>query len=1052
MRKLIEYFIKFPLAVNLVMVLIVFFGFIGASRMNSNLFPNSPKRNIMVEAVYPGASPEEVEEGVVLKIEENLKGVTGLERLTSVSSENSGQVTVEMISGTDMTQALADVENAVNRISSFPTGVESIITYKQENTNFVINFGITGDKVNLHTLKENARKIEKDLMAIRGISKVSLSGFPDEEIVILLDESAMQAYNLTFQEVAAAVSEANLNLTGGSIKDGKEEFFIRVKSKGYQSEELDHLVIRNTENGGVIRLKDVAEVKDQWKDTPTKALLNGNRTAIVTVSCTYEEDVVNISSLVKDYINNFNQENELLEATVIKDMSVILQQRLDLLTENGIMGIVLVLVFLSLFLNPRIAFWVAGGIPISILGMFIIISYTAVTINMITLFAMIVVLGILVDDAIVIAENIYQHYEKGKTSVKAAIDGTMEVIPAVLSAVLTTMVAFSAFIFLDGNMGDFFSEMSMIVISILFVSLIEGLIILPGHIAHSKALKKGYKKSFKPTQYTEDAMRWAKENLYRPAIIFLLRNKLVAICTPTALFMIAIGMIAKGYVGVTFFPYVEGDDITLSLQMPTGTQEEVTSKWVDEINKAINEVDKELTANQPEGRHMIQQVSESYQNSENKVQVSITLLDAEVRTGGIYDVINGIQQRVPSIPGAEKYEFVAFSPFGKPFALSLNHSDISSLSKAKEELKQMLTKIPELRDIADNTPVGSREIHLQLKEKANLLGISLQDVIGQVRQAFFGLEVQRLQRGQDEVRVWVRYKPENRNAIGQLEDMKIRLSNGNAYPLSEIATLSFVNGYSAINHLDFQREVQITAELTDPDASVPEIIKKVNEKYIPELQHKYPGLTASYDGQKREQDKVMRSAKVVLPVVMVLMLAIVIFTLRSVSQSILVFAMIPFSFIGVIIAHWIHSVPICIISFLGVIALVGVVVNDSLVLINALNINLKQGMKYVDALVEAGASRFRPILLTSLTTIAGMGPMVFEKSLQARFLVPMVVTIAYGILAATLATLFVLPVLLTLVNKLKVLWASLKTGKAVTSEEVESAIKEIKYEYTHEEV
>ncbi|GAA4832790.1 efflux RND transporter permease subunit [Algivirga pacifica] len=1052
MKKLIEYFIKFPLAVNLVMVLIVFFGFMGVREINSNFFPNSPNRFVMVQAVYPGASAEEIEEGVVLKIEENLKGITGLERLTSVSRENSGQVTVEMQSGTNMEKALTDVENAVNKISSFPVGVESIITFKQENVNFAINFGIAGEEANLHTLKATARTIEKDLLAMNGVSKVELSGFPEEEIAILLNESAMRAYNLTFQEVARAVSVANLNMTGGSIKDGQEEFFIRVKDKAYTSEELDHLIVRRTDNGGVIRLKDVAEVKDQWADTPTRVLINGERGVIVTVSSTYEEDVVDISEKVRNYITDFNNSNTNLQATIVKDMSVILQQRLDLLTDNGIMGIVLVLVFLSMFLNPRIAFWVAIGIPISMLGMFIIISFTGVTINMITLFALIVVLGILVDDAIVVAENIYQHYEEGKTSVRAAIDGTMEVLPAVLSAVLTTMVAFSTFVFLDGRMGDFFSEMAIIVIAILFVSLIEGLIILPGHIAHSKALQAGYQKRFNVTQKTEDAMRWLRTHTYKPVITYILDHKILGLAIPTALFITSIALLGKGYVDATFFPYVEGDDITMNLEMPSGTQEEVTDEWLNVINKAIDEVNEELSVNQPGGQALIQKVSETYLNAENKVRVNITLLDAEVRKGGIYDVIDGIQEKVPAIPGAEKYEFVAFSPFGKPFSLSLNHPDLAQLNKAKEELKIELKSIQELRDIADNTPVGNREILITLKDKAYHLGITLQDVISQVRQGFFGLEAQRLQRNEDEVRVWVRYRPENRKTIGQLEDMRIRMPDGSAYPVNEIANLEFVNGVSAINHLDFQREVNITAELTSPNASVPAIIKQVNTDILPKLQDKYPGLKASYDGQKREQEKVVNSAQRVLPIVFFSMFAIVVFTLRSVTQSILVFAMIPLSVIGVIIGHMVHNVPICILSFLGFIALVGVVVNDSLVFINALNLNLKRGMKYREALIEAGTSRFRPILLTTLTTVAGMGPMVFETSMQAKFLIPMVVTIAYGIIAATTTTLIVLPILLDMVNKLKRKWHKLKTGEELTAEEVESAIKELKYEYKHEEV
>ncbi|WP_072159032.1 efflux RND transporter permease subunit [Persicobacter sp. CCB-QB2] len=1051
MKSIISYFIKFPLAVNLVMVLIFVFGLVSLSGIQRNFFPNFPNYNIYVDVLYPGASPEEIEEGATLKIEEEVKGISNMERVTSVSSENSGKVTIEMERGTDMDKALTDVKNAVEKIASFPTGVESVVAYKHDNVNFAVNFTVTpkGDQsVSLKYLKQEAQKMEHDLLKIQGISKVDLAGYPEEEIGVLLDEEAMEAYNLTFQEVSMAVSAANLIMTGGTIKDGEEEFFIRMRNKSYESMGLEDIVVRHTAAGGVIRLSDVATIKDQWEDTPSKVMYNGKPAFLVIINTTFEEDVVQASDIVKEYIADYNARQDVLEAALNKDMSTILQQRIDLLVDNGLMGIILVLIFLSLFLNPRIAFWVAVGIPFSMMGMFILIPATSVTINMMSLFAMILVLGILVDDAIVVAENIYRHWQMGKPPVKAAIDGTLEVSPAVVSGVITTMLAFSAFMFVDATMGDMFSEVAIIVISILFVSLIEGLIILPAHVAHSKALKQGEKTAWqKYMGWAERGLLKFRDKVYVPIFRKSIEYKSVTFAIFTAMFIISIGMVANRIVGSTFFPEVEGDDFTIELTMPRGTEEAVTQQYLDKIMHAIWEVNDELRDAQPGQQDMVQDVFQRFLSSGSQASMQITLLDAEQRNGAASDVIQRIRDKVGDIPGAEGLTYESFSPFGKAVAISLVGDDNEVLQQAKEDLKIGLRAMPELTDISDITPIGNREFEIELKEKAHYLGVTVQEVISQIRDGFFGREAQRLQRGKDEVKVWVKYPEENRRDLGQLEDMKIRLADGSAYPLSELATIKMVNGVANIRHLEYDREVQLQANQVDPKASLPDIMKKMQKEVLQPILAQYPGVTADFDGQQREMVKTVNSIKFVLPIVLVLMFAMVVLTLRSVSQSVLVYAMIPLAFIGVVFGHWFHGFSVSMMSGMGMIALVGVMINDGLVLINAMNINLKEGMPYKEALIEAGISRFRPIMLTTLTTVVGMAPMVFETSLQAQFLIPVALSLAYGMILATTTTLLLLPAMLLVVNQLKVKIASLREGRTVSNEEVESAIKEMEYEY-----
>jgi len=1055
MKNLIAYFMKFPVAVNLILVMTLLFGFFSLTGIQKNFFPNVPQRNIYVDIVYPGASPEEVEEGAILKIEENVKGLEGMERITSVSRENSGTVTIEMLKGTDMDEALIKVKNEVDRIASFPIAIESVVTYKHDDVNFSINYVVTPNKgvnISLKAMKATARQMEHDLLRKDGISKVSIGGYPNEEIAILLKEDALESYSITFSEIARAVASTNLIMTGGSIKDGEEELFIRVRNREYQSEGIEDIVIRNTPNGGIIRLKDVATIQDQWADAPSEVLFNNQQSVVITIQNTFSEDIMKATDAVKEYIAEFNESQDQLTATVIRDQSDLLNQRIELLGKNGIIGIVLVLLFLSLFLNPRIAFWVALGIPFSMLGMFILIPGTPVTINMLSLFGLILVLGILVDDAIIVAENIYRHWQMGKKPIKAAVDGTLEVTPAVLSGVLTTMMAFSAFIFIDGRMGDMFKEISIVVIAILFVSLIEGLILLPAHVAHSKALKPDYKSKW--VQY----MGWAERGLlklrditYLPLVKNAIKYKTITFAVFIGMFIMSIGMVKARWVNVTFFPQVDGDNISISLSMPSGTDESVTQKEVDKISDAIWEVNEDMKSLQPGNASIIKQTFQQFQGSGSKAMVQITLLDGESRASTTDDVTIRLREKVGDIPGAEALLFEGFNPFGKALVISLVGDDNDILRKAKEELKLGLNNMPEVTDVSDNTPIGNREVEITLKEKAHHLGITLQDVIGQVREAFWGNEAQRLQRGKDEVKVWVKYSEDNRKSIGQLEDMKIRLGNGVAYPLSELVTMKTVNGFSSIQHLDFDREVQIEANQSNPNASLPDIIKKIEKEILTPIYAKYPGVKANYDGQKRESKKVGDSMARVMPVILLLMFCVVILTLRSVTQSILVYMMIPLSLVGVILGHWIHGMSLSIMSGMGVIALIGVMINDSLVLINALNINLKEGMSYEKALVEAATSRFRPIILTTLTTIAGMAPMLLETSMQARFLIPMAISVSYGMAMATTTTLVLLPVMLLIANGTRFQWNKSILHKDVNREEIEPAIKELKYTQDYED-
>ncbi len=593
MKNLVGFFIKYPVAVNVLMAMFFIFGWFGYKELSSTFFLIFESRTINIQAVYPGASPEEIKEGVIIKIEDNLKGVTGVERVTSVSSENSGTITVDVLRGYNADQVIDDVRNAVDQINSFPVGMEPVVVYKLENTNFTINFALSAENIDLLTLKKIGRGIENDLRKVDGISKVSLSGFPDEEIEIAFHEDDLRSYNISFDEAAAAIRASNIRSTGGTIKGDEEELLIRANSQRYYAGGYENIVIRADEGGKLVRVGDVAEVRDQWADNPSRVQINASPAVVVQVSNTDSENILETSEIINAYVNDFNQDNDIIEATVIRDQAVVLNQRKELLFENGMIGIFLVLILLSLFLNWRIAFWVAVSLPISFFGMFILANYFGVTINVISLFGMIVVVGILVDDGIVVSENIFQHYEMGKNPIRAAIDGTLEVFPAVTSAVLTTIIAFSTFFFLDGRSGDFFSEMSVVVIATLAVSLIEVIIILPSRVSHSDALSRE-KKVSKLQDSTNRFMNWMRDKVYAPGLRYFLQNRLLAVAIPVSLFIITIGTFQGGIIRAQYFPFIESDNFTVSLKMPAGTTEENTNEWLEYIENAVWEVNAEL--------------------------------------------------------------------------------------------------------------------------------------------------------------------------------------------------------------------------------------------------------------------------------------------------------------------------------------------------------------------------------------------------------------------------------------------------------------------------
>ncbi|QNJ97052.1 efflux RND transporter permease subunit [Constantimarinum furrinae] len=1055
MRKLIAYFIKYEVAVNVCILAFIIFGVIGMLQLKSSFFPLAESQIIRINISYPGAAPEEIEEGVVLKIEDNLKGLIGVDRVTSVSRENGGNITVEIESDENIDLMLSEVKNAVDRVPNFPTGMEPLVVAKQENIRQTIDFAISGEGVNLSSLKQIGRQVENDLRGMDGISQIAVSGYPEEEIEIAVRENDLLAYDLTFAEVAAAVSQANILTTGGNIKTNAEDYLIRANNRSYYGNELNNLVVRAKQDGTVVRLQDVATVRDRFSETPNASYFNGNIAVNVEITNTNSEDLISTAEQVNEYIEIFNEKHTGVKIDVVSDSSIRLQQRTQLLLENGAAGILLVLLFLSFFLNTRLAFWVALGLPIAFLGMFIFAANFNVTINVLSLFGMIIVIGILVDDGIVISENIYQHYEMGKSRVQAAIDGTMEVLPAIVSAIITTVLAFSTFLFLEGRIGEFFSEVSTIVILTLVVSLVEALIILPAHIAHSKALlkqdpnkkRKGLDKFLfslrKFNEYGDRFMRYCRDNIYSPTLRFALRQRFLTFAILLTLMILTIGCYKGDIIKQAFFPRIASDRVSIDLLMPEGTNPKITDSIITMVESAAWRVNEEYTAKQTGNKQVVENIIKRVGPGNNKASLQVNLLPGEERDFDSQSITNSIREETGPVSGVERLSFGSGGNFGgNPVSVSLLGNNTEELKAAKRELRASLEANPLLADITDTDPEGIKEINVQLKPTAYALGLNLRDVMSQIRAGFFGLQAQRFQRGQDEIRVWVRYDRGNRESINDLDDMRIVTSTGQRVPFGEIASYEIRRGDESISHLDGRREIQVNADMKDPNGSPVGVLDEIKTVIMPEIMSKYPTVSASYEGQNRERNKLSDSAVTVIPIVLFLIYIVIAFTFRSYSQPLLLILMIPFSFIAVAWGHWFHDFPINILSALGIIALIGIMVNDGLVLIGKFNSYLKDGMKFDQALYEAGRSRFRAIFLTSLTTIAGIAPLLLEKSRQAQFLKPMAISIAYGIGIATVLTLIILPLLLSVTNDIKANSKWLITGKKVSREEVERAIKE----------
>lgn len=1039
MKKAIQYFIKYHISADVLLLLIGILGVLSAINIQRSQFPRVESRNIIIETTYIGASPSEVEKGITLKIEEEIDGLEGIKKVSSTSMENLSTVNVEIFSNYKIETILSDVKNAIDRVNTFPENAETPVIYKRERTDPAADIMISGD-VDLKTLKKFAEKAEQQLLAKKNISKVIISGYPDEEIEIAINKKALDAYQLTFEDVARVVKGSNIEMTGGQLEMDNTKITIRAESKAYYAEQLENIIVQTSTNGTNIFLKDIASIKNQWADIPQREFYNGKPAAKIEIMSRLNEDIITTASEAKEFIAEFNTENSIVQAFLLRDGSIGIQQRTDLLVDNGLLGFFLVLALLGLFLKPRIAFWVALSIPISIAGMFIIMPFSTVNINMLSLFGLILVIGILVDDGVVIAENIFQKYEKGLPAHQAAIEGVMEVLPSVVSAVITTCWFFMLFFLIEGQMGDFMSNIAFVVIATLLFSLIEGFFILPAHIAHSKDLQQSGQKNIMERSSTA-FFDFLKNYLYKPTLRFCLNNKTITLSTGIVILALAVNLVKGGVVKVTFFPNIDQDNVNVTLKMPAGTTENITKNILVRIEKAAWELNQELSSQRSDSQKVVQSIARSIANSPNEGSLFISLLDGETRNMLSSDFANMLRDKVGKVYEAEYLTYGQGSIFGAAIQVGFVGENMEELRKAKDKFKAILEADKRLKNISDNDQKGGLEFHIELLPKAKSLGLTISTIIQQIRQGYFGYEIQRLQRGTDEVKVWLRYTNQERSSFEELLEMKIRAGQ-NSYPLKELVKLHEKRAALKIAHVNNRSKMEVSASLNDPNASATEIFNEAKDIIIPQILAQHPSVDVIYEGQSERAGDTTASMQRWLPIILLLVFFTVVLTFRSFLQALIVLLLIPFAFIGVVGGHWLHGLPISMLSLFGILAVAGVVINDSLVLVSTMNRYLKEGMSFREAVYQASVSRFRPILLTSVTTVAGLLPIVLEKSLQAQFVIPMAISLAYGLLSATFIMLLMLPPLLVVINHIRRGWRWLWEGETVRPRDVEPSVLE----------
>jgi multidrug efflux pump subunit AcrB len=1021
---MIAWFTRNDVAANLLMISIVLIGLFSLrTQIPLEVFPSFETDRISVNVSLRGATPEDVEKGVTIRIEESVQDLEGVEQITSRSSEGGAAVIIEVQNGYDPREMLADIKTRVDAINTFPVDAEKPLVSLAQRKRDVISVTVAGIYTEQEIL-EFAEKVRDDLLRLPGVTQLELSGIRNYEIALEISKDKQRQYGLTFNQIANAVNKASTDVSSGNIKTQGGDILIHTKGQAYRKDEFANIAIKTSPEGTIIRLGDVANIRDGFEETPVRTRYNGKQAVFIDVRRIGKQSAIDVADKVKQYIESRQASlPQGYELSYWDDDSTIVQKRITTLTSNALQGGILVLALLTLFLRPGIALWVFIGIPVSFMGAFFAMPLFGITLNIMSLFGFILVLGIVVDDAIVTGENVYTHLRNAESSEEAAIKGTQEVATPVTFGVLTTVAAFLPLAFIEGARGAIFAQIPVVVIPVLLFSLIESKFVLPAHLKHIKMRhEKGEPGKFEAFQQRfADGFERAIIRFYQPVLGVAIRNKLATLSLFVGIFALIMALVMSGWTKFIFFPRIPSETVRVNLTFPAGTPFEVTNQFTISITEKA-EVLQRKHVDEQTGKSVITNILSNTGGRGGgshigRLRFEITPPEERESTVTSTDLVKELRQLIGVIPGAESVTFRAeIGRSSDPIDVQLSATSLQTLKEVANKVKERLATYPTVFDIADSLSDGKQELSIELTAQGEALGLNLTDVSRQVRSAFFGAQIQRVQRGRDDVRVMIRLPLNERQSIADLEDIRVSTPLGGLVPLSHVAKLRPGTSPSTISRIDRYRTVNVTADIEKANTNMT-ILQADLKAYLDELITQYPGVSHSLEGEAKEQRESFGSLGWALIFVFFIIYVLLAIPFKSYIQPLIVMSVIPFGMIGAVVGHWIMGMELTIMSLLGMLALVGVVVNDSLVLVDYINKKRQEGMALMDAVLKAGAARFRPVILTSLTTFIGLMPLLFEKSTQAQFLIPMAVSLGFGILFATFITLLLIPVNYLLVEQ-----------------------------------
>ncbi|MBA4743655.1 MAG: efflux RND transporter permease subunit [Muricauda sp.] len=1023
------------IAANLLMLILLGGGIFTMYTIQKEVFPEFQLDFVDVSVAYPGASPAEVEQGVLQPVEEAVRGVQGIKEIVSQANEGSGEISIELVAGFERMKAFQDIDQAINRIRTFPADIERPEVSLRSRQRDVLQIGLYGE-TDIWTLRILAERLRTILLSNPEITQVELNNVPDYETRIEITRNNLQKYNLTLGQVANIIQQSSNDVPAGAVQTQSGEILLRMKERKQWAEEYGNITVVTSPSGAKVSLSDIATITDGFEETGFHGQFNQQNYVGLQIFRVGDQSPLEIEDAVLGILEDFKLPpgvNHRVDSNRASDY----RERLSLLTENGILAIIIVLLILTLFLEYRLAFWVMMGMTVSFVGGIIFLPLIGISVNMISMFGFLVVLGIVVDDAIVVGENVYEYRKKGLSPLKAAIAGTKDVSKPVIFSITTTIIAFVPLLFMPGETGKFWQPLPAVVIVILAVSLLEALFILPSHLAHLKKNPsknkwvhklEGWQSSF------ANAFNEFVDRRYRPLLDKCLKHRYITLCSAIALLLIVGGYGYSGHMGMIMMPEVAADEIEAGVRLPVGTTPDQAAKVAHDISDATQRMFEE---------HNLYEVAEGIKTNvrgQNFIDVEIVMLPPDQRDITAAEVIALWRDNIGDIEGVDQITFEAErGPGGARQAISidLSHTDIEVLEKASAAFVERMEAFSNTRDVTDNYNNGKMQYDFNLLPQGRNLGLTSNDIGRQVRNGFFGALAMRQLRGMDEVEVRVKLPMEERKDIRNLENFLIRTQDGVEVPLMDVVEVKQREAFTSINRRDGRRVVNVGMDV-EPANTVNRVIAKVQEETLPQLRADFPGITWTFEGSQadmRESTSTLRSG---FAIAMLLIYALLAIAFGSYVQPLIVMTAIPFGIVGAVIGHILLGYDLSLVSLMGVIALSGVVVNDSLIMIDYANKRRKEGHPIYKSIHEAGLRRFRPIILTTMTTFGGLAPIILETSSQAFYLIPMAISLGFGIVFATAIILVIVPCLYLVLEDVRL---SIQKGKTVKEVDVsESAI------------